>query len=105
MVANSSNTGVQLTQNIGKGVNEMRPNVKQGMENPLTEGGRSQDIVKGPQDQSDGGDIWHLASEGDEIEVGRGQESGDRGDNQQDSKTGVSITVKGVRLTLNKHQK
>ena len=105
VVANSRNTGVQLTQNIGKVVNEMRPKVKQGMENPLTEGGRSQDIVKGPQDQSDGGDIWHLASEGDEIEVGRGLKPGDRGDNQQHSKTGVSVSVNGGEVNLEQTSK
>ena len=51
--------------------------------------------MQGPQDSSDGGDIWHLASEGDEMQVGGGYKQGDRGDSHRDSKTGGLSTVKG----------
>ena len=104
IVANASNTGVELVQNMGKLVNEMRPKANQGTKNPVAEttqdqaknegsskgaeGGQSQGLVQGPQDSSDGGDIWHLASEGDEMQVGGGYKQGDRGDRHRDSKTG-----------------
>ena len=61
----------------------------------LAEGGQSQGLVQGPQDSSDAGDIWHLASEGDEKQVGGGYKLGDRGDSHRDSKTGGLSTVKG----------
>ena len=111
IVANASNTGVELVQNMGKLVREMRPKADQGTINPVAdttqdqaknegsskgaEGGQSQGLVQGPQDSSDGGDIWHLASEGDEMQVGGGYKQGDRGDSHQDSKTGGLSTVKG----------
>ena len=74
------------------------------------EGGQNQGIVQGPQDTSNGDDIWHLAPEVGEIKLGRGQKSGNRGNSHQDPdkenwgelndtqssdpKTGVTISAK-----------